>query len=289
MTKQAVPPPGRCRACRTSVITGAVLLLSLSVSPGARADEGDGLLGGVTGVVGGVTDPVVEPVVEVVQSAVPEPVQQPVQQAVAPVVEQVEQTVAPVPGADRATQPAVKAVESVVRPAEKPREDRGGGSDDPAAGSEPTPAPSSDPGDGPVRSGDAPGSGDGGGQDAPTSDGTRHGQGPAGWEPCDGLTDLPPRGMTTPAVGPEPGTSAASGSSWDVVDALLARSSAADRSGASDAREPAGRLTDVPWFDARGAFDGPGRSGTVPLLSGLLGLVGLLLVGVALVRSKRHA
>jgi hypothetical protein len=85
-----------------------------------------------------------------------------------------------------------------------------------------------------------------------------------------------------------------SGSSWDAVDTLLARSgvaepSAADRSRASDVREPDGRLTDVPWFDATGGFDVPGRSGTVPLLGGLLGLVGLVLVGIALVRSRRHA
>ncbi|WP_374455907.1 hypothetical protein [Nocardioides sp.] len=287
MTKQAAPPLRRRRVRRTSVTAGAVLLMSLSVSPGAHADEGDGLLGGVTGVVGGVTEPVVEPVVEVVQSTVPQPVQQPVQEAVAPVVEQVEQAVAPVPGGERATQPVVKAVESVVRPAERPRGADGGGQRDPVARAEPTSTPPADPGDGAVRSSDGPGHHHSDGQDASTPGGT-HGNGTPGWTPCEGLSDLPPRG--TDVAVPRSGTSAASESSSGVTDDLASRASAADRSDGTDVRSPDARLTDVPWFSSTGGGLGEGgRSSTVPVLAGLLGLVGLLLLGCALVQSRQHA
>ncbi|MDR7251053.1 hypothetical protein J2X46_000025 [Nocardioides sp. BE266] len=283
MTKQAVPPARRRRAWRTTFLTGAVLLLSLSVSPGARADEGDGLLGGVAEVVGGVTDPVVEPAVEVAHSAVPQPVQQAaapvVEQVVQPVVSHAEQAVAPVPGADRVTQPVVKAAESVVRPAGRPREQGGSGTGEPTAGTHAT--PSATPADGPVSTGAA--------QDSSTSDGTRHGDGPSGFAPCDGLSDLPPRGTATPGSAREPGQAAVIASSSD-VEVLAAESDADDRSGRSDPRPRQAPLTDVPWFDSTGSGLGArGGSITVPVLSGLVGLVGMLLLGVALVRSRQHA
>ena len=132
-----------------AIVLGAVLWLSVSAAPAARAD--DGLLGDATQVVGDAVE-VVDPIEQTVQSTTPQPVLQPEEPVVpptlAPVTNEVVDHVATVEQeagraveatvrlAEQAGQPVVRIAETTGRPADEPPAE----AVDPAVPSPPTPA-----------------------------------------------------------------------------------------------------------------------------------------------------
>ena len=291
MTHQTYPSLVRRWPGRIAVLVGGTLVLSLSVVPGVRAD--DGLLDDVTQVGAGATQPVVEPVVQAVGSAVPQPVPQPVQEALEPVVEQVEpaashaeQAVEEVTGTDRPTHP----VEEAVEPAESRPEDRGAQPVEHLAAQAPVTPQALAPGG--ATSGQAAVGPGHGGPGSSAAGGPRDGQRPSGGDGCDGVDDLPPRAMAASAIAGLPGPAAGDSADralWDLTNALMHLWVDGDAPRSVEARSADDGADELRAFGLPGRVPAPvpalgtsnaGRMLGVLGLFGLLGLLGLLLAGL---------